>query len=202
MTARRGPSTEGLSTTGSVDDRKAVEDLFAASQDRIYWLCLRLAGRPELATELAQEAMLIAWQRLPEFRGESSFHTWLHAIARNVCLKARERHQELLGVEHLFDPEDPARGALDALRREERDALLADARRAVLDPDEQEALLLRYELGVSYQEIGALLGLTEASGARGLLQRCKRKLRRELERRLGDLGHGHSLVFGSLGTDG
>lgn len=182
--------------------RRAVDALFAASQDRIYWLCLRLAGRPELAAELAQETFLLAYEQLPAFRGESSVHTWLHAIARNVCLQARGRRQEVLGVERVFEPEDPALGALAAMRREERDTLLAEARAAALDPEEEEALILRYELGVSYEEIGELLRLTDASGARGLLQRCKRKLRRELERRLTELGHGTSLVFGSIGTDG
>lgn len=146
--------------------------------------------------------MLIAVRRLPEFRGESSFHTWLHAIARHVCMKARARRQELLGVELLFDPQDPAHDALAALRQDERDALLAEASRAVLTKEEQEALVLRYELGVGYEEITALLHLDAASGARALLQRCKRKLRRELERRLALLGHGSSLVFGSIGTDG
>lgn len=188
------------------DDRErarlATDAHFAASQERIQWLCLRLLGRPELAAEAAQETMLVAVRRLPEFRGESSFHTWLHAIARHVCMRAKARRQDLLGLEDLFDPEDSARDALAALRREERDALLSEASRAVLTPEEQEALVLRYELGVNYEEIAALLHLEEVSGARGLLQRCKRKLRRELERRLVVLGHGSSLVFGSIGTDG
>jgi len=189
-------------TASEVEEaRRAVDAAFAASQDRIYWLCLRLVGRPELAAELTQEAMLVAYQRLPEFRGESSFHTWLHAIARHVCLRARDRNKELLCVEDLFEAEDPARSALAAMRREERDALLDEARRAVLDPTEQEALVMRYQFGIRYEEITALLQLTEASGARGLLQRCKRKLRRELERRLAGMGHGRSLVFGSIGTD-
>ncbi|MCK6503101.1 sigma-70 family RNA polymerase sigma factor [Myxococcota bacterium] len=182
--------------------RLATDAHFAASQERIHWLCLRLLARPELAAEAAQETMLVAVRRLPEFRGDSSFHTWLHAIARHVCMKSRARRQELLGVEQLFDPQDPARDALEALRQEERDALLSEANRAVLSPQEQEALVLRYELGVGYDEITALLHLDEVSGARGLLQRCKRKLRRELERRLAILGHGSSLVFGSIGTDG
>jgi len=197
---RRGFCSEA--TAAEVDaGRHAADALFAASQDRLYWLCLRLVGRPEVAAELAQEAMLIGYERLPEFRGESSFHTWLHAVARHVCMRANERRRELLGIDDLFEPEDPARGALAALRREERDRLLAEARQAALDPDEQEAVILRYELGVGEEEVAALLHLTNASGARGLLQRCRRKLRRELERRLAELGHGTSLVFGSVGSE-
>lgn len=196
--AREPDATEGDRERA----RQATDAHFAASQERIRWLCLRLLGRPELAAEATQETMLVAVRRLPEFRGESSFHTWLHAIARHVCLRTRARRQELLGVEQLFDPQDPARDALAALRQEERDTLLGEATRAALSPQEQEALVLRYELGVGYEEIAALLHLEEASGARGMLQRCKRKLRRELERRLVVLGHGSSLVFGSIGTDG
>lgn len=57
---------------------------------------------------------------------------------------------------------------------------------------------LRYVEEVGLDEITLLLGLTEASGARGVLQRCKRKLARELGRRLQELGQGPSLVLGSV----
>jgi RNA polymerase sigma-70 factor (ECF subfamily) len=176
-----------------------LEAMLADSQDRIYWLCLRLVGRPELAAELTQETMLVACRKIDEFRGESSFHTWLHGIARNLCLRSRERKAELLDDDGVLDATDPARGVLASMRVKERDDLLDEARQAVLDGTEQEVLHLRYALGMGYEEITQLLGLTEESGARGVLQRCKRKLRRELERLLVERGHGTSLVFGSIG---
>lgn len=179
-----------------------LEATLAASQDRIYWLCLRLVGRPEVAAELTQETLLVACRRAHEFRGDSSFHTWLHGIARNLCLRSRERKADLLGEDGLIDAADPARGVLASMRIQERDDLLDEACNNVLDETEQEVLHLRYALGVGYDQIADLLGLTEESGARAALQRCKRKLRRELERLLVDRGHGSSLVFGSIGSDG
>ena len=56
----------------------------------------------------------------------------------------------------------------------------------------------RYVEHLPVDEITSLLGLTDKSGARGVLQRCKRKLKRELSRRLAELGHGTSFVRGSL----
>lgn len=181
--------------------RHAADELFATYQDRIYWLCLRFAGRPELASELAQEAMLTAWRRLPDFRGESSFYAWLYSIARFTCMRVLHRKAELLDDDQVLDTPHPGRSALAELREHERDQLLEAACHDALEPVEQEAVLLRYSLGLGYDEITEVLGLTTASGARGLLQGCKRKLRPELERRLARLGHGHSLVFGSIGTD-
>ncbi len=173
----------------------------AVHRDRIYGLCLRLVGQPERAEELTQETLLIACERIGEFRGDSGLYTWMHGIARHLCLRARDRKRELLGEEGLLDPEAPAASVIAALRVHERDTLLDESVRAALDPTEQEAVYMRYTLGMGYDEITGLLGLTESSGARGVLQRCKRKLRRELERRLVELGHGSSLVFGSIGTD-
>lgn len=182
--------------------RRALDARLAACQDRLFGLCLRLVGDRERAAELTQEAMLVACQHIAEFRGDAAFYTWLHGIARHLCLRARARKHDLLDEDGLFDAEDRAPGLLASMRVQERDALLEAASRAALDAEEQEALYMRYTLGIGYEEITDLLGLTDVSGARGLLQRCKRTLRRELERRLAELGHGRSLVFGSIGTDG
>jgi DNA-directed RNA polymerase specialized sigma subunit len=87
------------------------------------------------------------------------------------------------------------------MRRRERDALLEAACDAVLDATEQEVLHLRYVENVGVDEITQLVGIVDKSGARGVLQRCKRKLRAELARRLAEAGHGESLLFGSIEAD-
>jgi len=51
---------------------------------------------------------------------------WLHAIAGHVCLRERDRRQELLGEEGRCDPEDPAHGTL-ALHPDARYARCAHA---------------------------------------------------------------------------
>lgn len=176
----------------------SLDELFAAHQDRVYQWCLRWTGDPQQAAELAQDTFLVAYRRFGDFRPDGSFPGWLYGIARNLCRRAADRRRDLLHEDGVIDPADEIAGVLNALRRQERDQLLESACASVLDPTEQEALHLRYVDGVGVDEITGLLGLDGASGARGLLQRCKRKLRAELARRLRELGHGESLLLGSI----
>lgn len=176
-----------------------VDGLFAANQDMVYATCLKLIGDPERARELAQEALLVAYRKLPEFRGDSKFRTWLYGIARNLSWRASTKRRELLVDDGLMEGEDTDPDALTRLRREERHEVLRQASAAVLDPLEQEAVYLRYVEQLPMARIEALLGLDTASGARGLLQRCRRKLAREIRRRIAELGHGTtSFLHGSV----
>jgi RNA polymerase sigma-70 factor (ECF subfamily) len=175
-----------------------LDGLFAAQQPRIYRLCLRMVRNPEQAQDLAQDAMLTAYRSLHKYRGESSFPTWLYGIARNLCLNAIRRRGELLSEDGLIEVNDPGRGALSQLRQHEREALLTAASQAVLDPLEQEAVYLRYVEGMPQDNITEVLGIQDKSGARGVLQRCRRKLQREIRERLALLGHGSSFIRGTM----
>lgn len=175
-----------------------VEALFADHQDLVYATCLKFMGEPQRALDLAQDAMLKAYVKLPTFRGEARFRTWLVGIARYECLNALRKGRDLLTEDGVIDPADVAASALGRLRQFEREDLLRAAAEAVLDPTEQEAVYLRYTEHLPLPQIEELLGLEGASGARGLLQRCKRKLSRELRRLLDQLGHGTSFVRQSL----
>ncbi|MCB9689634.1 MAG: sigma-70 family RNA polymerase sigma factor [Alphaproteobacteria bacterium] len=175
-----------------------VDALFAQHQDLVYAACLRFVPQPERAAELAQETLLKAWQKLPAFRGESRFSTWLIGIARYECLNARRKSAELLVDDGVVDPTDEGVSVLAELRLHERESLLRDASAAVLDPTEQACIELRYVELMDLQTIDEVLELTSKSGARGVLQRCKRKLGTELRRRLEALGHGSSFLRASV----
>ena len=94
----------------------------------------------------------------------------------------------------VLDAEDPASSVMASLRRHEREELMRAASVAVLTEQEQEAVHLRYVEGMSQQRITEVLRLDAKTGARGLLQRCRRKLERELRRRLELMGHGSSFI--------
>ncbi len=175
-----------------------LDKLFNLHQPRIYRLCLRMVGDPERANELAQDAMLTAYRKLPDFRGDAAFGTWIYGIAKHLCLNAIRRRAEVLSVDGVIEVNDRTHGALRQLRQQERETLVTEAARAVLDPLEQEAVFLRYVEGMPQDRITEVLELKDKSGARGLLQRCRRKLQRELRERLALLGHGSSFVRGTL----
>lgn len=185
-------------TEGEVREATAaLDDLFAANHRRVYALCLRLTGNPERARELAQDAVLAAWEQLPGFRGDASFSTWLLRIAKYKCFHALRHREELLSEDGVIEQADPAATVLVRLRRKEKERLLREASVAVLDPQEQEAVYLRYTERLPIARIDALLHLETASGARGLLQRCRQKLGRELRRRLAEMGQGSSFMRGT-----
>jgi RNA polymerase sigma-70 factor (ECF subfamily) len=50
---------------------------------RWYNACLRITRDADLAADAVQEALLKAWDRRDEFRGESELDTWIHRIALN-----------------------------------------------------------------------------------------------------------------------
>jgi len=75
MTAAEFPDRgeSGLVERAVAGDVEAFEELYRVNVGRVYALCLRMAGDPTLAEELAQEAFVRAWQKLGSFRGASAF---------------------------------------------------------------------------------------------------------------------------------
>lgn len=173
---------------------EAVSALLASEQDRVYGLCLRLLGERERAREVAQDTLMAAYEQLGSFRGEASFSTWIYRIARYKCFNALRKRQDLLSEDGVLEARDPAATVYARLRGQERAELLRQASAAALGPLEQEAVYLRYTERLPLAQITEILDLEGASGARGLLQTCRRKLRRELVQRIEGLGHGRSFV--------
>jgi RNA polymerase sigma factor (sigma-70 family) len=174
--------------------RLEVEKMFQREQGRIQAICRKFLRNPEAAQDAAQDVMLIAYSKLPEFRGQSSVRSWLYGIARYRCYDINRKKTEALGDDGIHEIMDGDPGVLKTMRKRERAQLLHDAAEAVLDPMEKRAIFLRYEEMMSQDEIAVILGLETASGGRGLLQRCRRKLHRELRRRLEEMGHGSSFI--------
>jgi RNA polymerase sigma-70 factor (ECF subfamily) len=138
----------------------------------------------EHALDLAQAVLLKAWRGLRGFDDRSLFSSWLFAITRNECLTALRprtlRRDPAADPEwFLVDDRDP--GILLETREEEdaMDALLRDT----LNPVEQEAIWLRCFEGLSVGDVTRMLGIDTASGARGVLQNAREKLRRAMAKR-------------------
>ena len=175
----------------------AIDALFARCQGRVYAACWHVTGHDETARDLAQEALLTGYRKLHTFRAESALGTWLYGIARMLCFNAIRRKRELLSEDGVMEVNDGALSVLARLRKEEKEELIRQASQS-LDPLEQEAIYLRYVEGIPQERITEILGIEQSSGARGLLQRCRRRLQRELRSRLEELGHGTSFFRESL----
>jgi len=93
-------------------DKKAFEGIYRCYVGRVYALCLRLSGDRTMAEELAQDVFVRIWEKLPSFRGESAFSSWLHRLTVNVVLGAqRSRARRESRVTVMEDPaESPGTG--------------------------------------------------------------------------------------------
>jgi RNA polymerase sigma-70 factor (ECF subfamily) len=159
----------------------AFEDLYRACVGRIYATCLRLhGGRREDAEDSVQEAFVRAWRRLPSFRGEAGFPTWLHRIAVNASLDRLRtaKAREPLGML----PDDPALLERAAGRPGSPEAGI-DLERAIAGlPEGARVTFLLHDVeGFRHGEIAAMTGTAEGT-SKSQLHRARRLLREALER--------------------
>lgn len=110
-------------------------------------------GDEASADDLAQETFLQAYRGLGHFRADAPFLTWLLGIAHNQFRNARRRIRDQVPIEALDSAEtsSPAPGGLADLRQDLGAAL------GKLSPDEQLALRLSFENGLSHAEIAESL---------------------------------------------
>ena len=170
---------------------REIDDLFAKAQPQVFFVCRRIVGDDERALDIAQDALLTGYRKLHTFRGEGQLSTWLYGIAKGLSLNAIRRRRDLLTEDGVVEQQAEELGTLSKLRREEREALF-QAAASELSELEQEAIYLRYVEEMPQERITEVLGITQSSGARGVLQACRRKLGRALRARLQELGHGSS----------
>ncbi|MGN8968109.1 RNA polymerase sigma factor [Intestinimonas sp. HCP28S3_D6] len=173
-------------------DESAFEVLVTDNEKRIYNLCRRLTGNPEDAAELTQEAFLNAWRGLGRFQGESSFSTWLYRLASNACidfLRKEKRRQNLSMTVSLDDEEEARQVELpDERYTPERELERTEVRQAVaaglerLTPEHRQVLVMREINGLSYAEIGGVLGLEEGT-VKSRIARARNALRKVLTER-------------------
>lgn len=147
---------------------------------------------PAEVEETVQDVLVTAWQKLPAYRGEGRFRTWLAGIARNLCRNLRRKKRDALSEDGLMEATSAEWSVLDGMLHDERDRIIQEAAAAVLDPTEQEVVELRYVQELDRAQIAERMGFEKKDEVRVVLQRCKRHLGKELQRRLAALGHGPS----------
>jgi RNA polymerase sigma-70 factor (ECF subfamily) len=161
-------------------------------QDQILSYARRLTGNHADAQEIVQETFLRAHRALTERYSEErirdlSPRPWLFRIAHNLALNLvrsrRGRREESLSDPHATELVSPLRPGSEPGRRPEIDRM-EDALRG-LDRGCRAVVLLRFMEEMSYGEIAAVLGTSEAA-VRGRVFRALRRLRRLLEESEGD----------------
>lgn len=163
-------------------DVGAFELLYRANVPAIHRLTRRLCGNDAEAIEVVQDAFIRAWERLRQFRGESTLSTWLHRLTVNVFLERRRRAQR--DATRLVDVDDM--DALDGVAlasRPAEDTLHAsidlEAALERLPAGARLAFVLHDVEGYSHDEIAQMTGMAPGT-ARAQAWRGRRALIRLL----------------------
>jgi len=163
--------------------RAAATELVSRYRDSVYLWCFRYTGDVERALDLSQDVLTSVWERIETFEGRAKFSSWLYAVTRNRCIDAGRHVSYLLDEDAVAAAPDRAPLPDAALYEEQDEQWLLQTIRTELEPDEQQAIWLRCVERMGIDDVTRIMKLENASGARTVLQRARKKLRGALERR-------------------
>jgi RNA polymerase sigma-70 factor (ECF subfamily) len=186
------PSDAELLRRHVAGDAEAFGTLFSRHKDRLWAVALRTACDPEDAADALQEAMVSAFRRAGDFRGDSAVTTWLHRIVVNAAVD-RLRRRSTRSISWPGDPGTletlamqagsggpppaapaavgggPAAGPADAADAIET-RLDVDAALRMLPVQQRTALVLVDMLGYPVAEAAGILGVSTGT----VKSRCAR----------------------------
>ena len=166
-------------------DTEAFEALVLEHQNKVYSLALRMVGNEEDARDMAQEAFIRAFSSLTGFRGDSKFSVWLYRLTSNICIdflrsRAKKRTVSMTWTDDEGDDAGELEIADERFSPEEqfdRTSIRESVQRGLdsLSPQYREILVLREINGLSYEEIGRVLGIEEGT-VKSRIFRARKKL--------------------------
>ncbi len=162
-------------------DQAALAELIRRHQGRLYQVAYRLLRDPLEAEDVLQEVFLKVVEHAHRFEPQASVRAWLQRITANHCLNLLRRRHPQESLDQDDAPGLASAGATPLEALEERDLSrrleqLLDA----LPENQRRALVLKRFGGLSYQEIGAEMGLSPQA-VDGLLKRARQFLKKALQ---------------------
>lgn len=162
--------------------RTSFEHLYRRHVNRIHALCLRLCGDADLAEQLVQDAFVRAWRKLPGYRMESGFGTWMHRLTVNVVLDRQRALTRQRRRETAMDPlSDLPAGAVHRSVPSAPVGERLDLERALTTlPDRTRTAFVLHEVeGHDVREVAALMRVSEGT-VKTQLFRARNRLREVL----------------------
>jgi RNA polymerase sigma-70 factor (ECF subfamily) len=145
-------------------DEAAMGALVRRHSGVAYGVALSMTRDEDIAQDVVQDAFIKAFGALDGFRGDASFKTWLLTItaneARGALRKTKRRRETALddAPTVVSDGDDPAEAAVKA-----DEAGRARRKLAELPEKQRLSVALRIDEGLSFREIGEVIGSSEGA---------------------------------------
>ena len=121
----------------------------------IYTVCYMFSHDEEEVNDLFQETLINMWKGIDSFREESKISTWIYRVALNTCLlQERKKKRQVPKVPltmdvNFFEDDDVNAAQVRTLHQRIGKLGLVD-----------RALVMMWLEGMSYEEIGAVMGIS------------------------------------------
>ena len=161
----------------------AVEQLLEDYYDYIFSICRKVTGNIDDANEATQETLISVVRNIASFKSTAKFSTWVYRIATNAALDEIRKKVRRPTTEFNEDTVIPP--TTKSLEDSLIDNIDLDNALQNLSEEFRIVLVLRDQLGASYEEISEILGI--ASGTvKSRIARARQKMKEEL---LGNKNH-------------
>ena len=168
-------------------DGRAFEHIVLATESAVYNLALSLLKRKEDAEDVTQETYLRLWRVASELKLEGSLKLYILKAARNLALDLIRKNSRMDEIDTVIldsdgefeidiaDDSPDSRPDASYLRKVEKETVLQSIEE--LPSAAREIIVLRDIEGLSYAEIGAMLGIAEGT-LKSKLFRARERLRK------------------------
>ncbi len=186
-----------LVARAAAGNKEAYRLLVEKYQKKSFAIAFEVTRSQEDAEDVVQEAFVKAYLSLSNFKGESSFYTWLYRIVYNMAIDLKRRKMRKGGDVVEFDEhkasedlenraflEERFAGPGEVIARKEQARRLHEVLEG-LSGEHRTVILLREVEGMSYDEIAKVLGINKGTVMSRLFYARKR-----LQKALADIAPG------------
>ncbi len=162
------------------NDRQAQGKIYKKFSPKMYAVCLRYTKNEDDAKDCLQEAFILAFDKIGQFKFKGSFEGWLRRLTVNLCLeKLRKRTFFVVADERIEQEEEP-----EFELETEAENINFKALQKLIDkmPSAYQTVFTLYLLeDYTHKEIAEKLGISEGT-SKSNLSRAKAWLRKELKK--------------------
>ena len=136
--------------------------LYKKYQLIVYKKCLAITKSVDVSEELTQDILCKIYDKLKEFRKQSTFSTWLFSIVYHECINHLRSSKKVL--HHVYDIEDTDdEDEIELIELEDLKVSRLDEILNLLPAIDKAILLMKYQEGFKLKQIQAVLNLTEST---------------------------------------